>query len=234
MADAIAVFARAPVPGQVKTRLAQGLGPELAATAYRMMLRDSLALARRAARSWGECEVVLCYTPRSALEPGPYSLDFWRGAGLPQSEGDLGMRMLDCMDQLRARGASKVIIIGSDSPDLPPARIGHALAALHRQHLELGGRNSLGGHCDIVLGPARDGGFYLIGTNRTPPSGLFDGVQWSGSKAYAQVVANAAGLGLKAVDVDKWGDVDTVQDLERLAKRALRYRCFLERAASTG
>jgi hypothetical protein len=103
--NAIAIFARAPVPGQVKTRLARHVGEAGAAQLYTAMLRDTIAVAIRAAHSLEACEVVLAYTPEAAFSPGEYSLlSFWSGTRFVQSDGDLGARMLDCILRLQEQG----------------------------------------------------------------------------------------------------------------------------------
>lgn len=226
MTDAIVVFARAPVPGQVKTRLAQKVGADTAAAVYREMLHDTMGLAKQAARSWGDAEAWLAYTPDDAMLPGPHSLGFWTGRSLPQCAGDLGTRMLTCIEQLQAAGAGCVVIIGSDSPQIPPSVIGHALARLYRTRWHVDD-SRLAHPCDMVLGPATDGGFYLIGVSRAVPPELFEGVQWSSRHARSRVEANAEKLGLSVARVWKYDDVDTYEDLVKLARRCPRYERFL-------
>jgi rSAM/selenodomain-associated transferase 1 len=227
MADAIVIFARAPVPGQVKTRLAKKLGADLAAAVYDQMLHDTLTLARQAARSWGHADVWLAHSPTDAMTPGPHSLGFWTGPSLPQCEGDLGTRMLSCIQQVQTAGADRVIIIGSDSPQMPPSVICHTLSRLHQSYYqELGyPRDRV---CDLILGPAADGGFYLLGVSQALPPAIFADVQWSSSHTRAQVEANAEKLGLRVGKAWKYHDVDTYNDLLRLARRCPRYERFLQ------
>jgi rSAM/selenodomain-associated transferase 1 len=206
--DAIVIFARAPVPEQVKTRLAKQLGAEKAAAFYGAMLRDTIELARYATSRQTNCEVVLCYTPEDAFNEGEYSLaPFWTGTKLSQSKGDLGEKFLSCFAHFRIAGAQRIMIIGSDSPDLPPEYINCAFDLLTEFQL--------------VLGPSRDGGFYLTGTNDTAPNALFDGVQWSTRCAHDQVLANADKLQFSrsSSELWLWDDVDTPEDLQRLIKR---------------
>ncbi|HVF11413.1 MAG TPA: TIGR04282 family arsenosugar biosynthesis glycosyltransferase [Abditibacteriaceae bacterium] len=206
MIDAIAVFARAPVPGQVKTRLAQAMGDEAAAALAGAMLCDTLALARQAARQQSNCDVVLIYTPVDGFAAGVYSLaPFWAGPRLAQCDGDLGERLLDCVARLHEQGRERVVIIGADSPDLPPHWICHAFSILSRKAL--------------VCGPARDGGFYLLGTTGEIPRELFNGVVWSARSTLSQLQANAARLQLSVAAAPQWDDVDTIYDLRRLARR---------------
>ena len=205
MKSAIAVFARAPVPGLVKTRLAKSIGDEAAAELYAAMLRDSLNLAGKASSGVQDCTVFLAYTPDNAFEAGPYSLSsLWNGPRLSQSEGDLGQRMLDCVAQLQAQGIEHVVIIGSDSPDLP-SYIGLALWRLHEHPL--------------VFGPTHDGGFYLMGASVPLPSDLFDGVEWGTPLALGGCLEAARRYRVRVNLILPWDDVDDFDDLSALSER---------------
>jgi len=189
----IAVFARAPRPGRTKTRLIPALGPEGAAALYAAFLEDTLTkLEGLDARLWAASEA-----DAPALE----------GRGWPVSAqvgGDLGARMSHAIADGLGR-ADGVIVIGTDAPTLPPARLRDAIDAL-RTH-------------DAVLGPSADGGYYLIGS-RAPVS--FGAVRWSTRHALADTLA---GLGSPARLLRPWYDVDTPDDLALLrAHLALRSR----------
>jgi len=127
---------------------------------------------------------------------------------VPQSDGDLGVRMTHAVAATLARGHDAVVLVGSDAPDLPPAVVAEALGAV-----------SEGGPRRVVLGPAEDGGFYLIAA-RDVPAGLFDGVMWSRPDVLDAVTARARAAGLEVVLVRQWRDVDTGDDLAALAARA--------------
>jgi glycosyltransferase A (GT-A) superfamily protein (DUF2064 family) len=99
-----------------------------------------------------------------------------------------------------------MIVIGSDLPDLPPAIVADALAALD------------GEATGVVLGPAADGGYYLIGMNRLHPE-LFDGIDWSTERVMAQTVAAAEQSGVHPALLETWPDVDTAADLDRVASK---------------
>lgn len=220
---ALAVFARAPLPGQVKTRLARHLGAEAATRLYCAMLQDTLALARLAARTLRECEVVVAHTPPDAFEAGPHSLQpFWNGARMAQRGDNLGDKMLNCIADLQAQGAQRVVIIGSDAPDLPAQFLCQAFSQLGTLSFDpVEGR--LRAHTDFLLGPARDGGFYLIGAANPLPNELFEGIVWSQSDTLAQVTQRAERLQLKAkISAHRWADVDTLPDLRRLAARLMK------------
>jgi len=223
MTDAIAVFARAPQPGLVKTRLAKVIGNEAAAALYGAMLRDTLALALKAARKQGNCEVVLTYTPDNALDDGPYSLaPFWRGPCLAQGAGNLGERLLNCASRLHEQGSERVVIIGSDSPDLPPVHICRAFNNLTRKELIFDAGVPKVHPADLVFGPARDGGFYLVATAAKIQPKLFNDVEWSDKNTLSQVLANAERLGQSVTKIWKWDDVDAITDLRRLSQRLVR------------
>src|SRR5437899_1971265 len=146
---AIVVFAKAPEPGRVKTRLCPPLTPEGAADLHQACLCD---LWERLARL-SPVRRVICHDPP---ESGPL---FRRLLGsetemLPQSEGDLGEKLIAAFQTLFARGLGPVVAVGADSPDLPLTLVSSALRVL-----------AAGPH-DVVVGPAVDGGYTLIGLNR--------------------------------------------------------------------
>jgi rSAM/selenodomain-associated transferase 1 len=201
---AIAIFARAPVPGQVKTRLAHHIGGTGAARLYAAMLRDTIAVAQSAAGVAGSCQVVLAYTPEMAFERGEFSLGpFWRGARQLQCNGDLGLRMLDCIARLQEQGKEHVVLIGSDTPHLPLCAITHCFELLTDREMHL---------CRTA-----DGGFNLIGAGAPLPEELFHGVEWSTERVFDQVARNAKLLRLKwSHSFDGHDDVDTYDDLQNL------------------
>jgi hypothetical protein len=202
--QAIVIFARAPAPGQVKTRLAQFIGAARATQLYVAMLRDSIAVAQSAARVAISCEVVLAYTPETAFKPGEYSLDaLWSGARQMQCSGDLGARMLRSIAQRQEQGRERVVLIGSDTPHLPVQAIINCFEILAQQ--------------DLHLCRTADGGFNLIGAGTSLPESLFDGVQWSTERVFEQVATNANALHIKwSHSWDGHDDVDTFADLQQL------------------
>jgi glycosyltransferase A (GT-A) superfamily protein (DUF2064 family) len=122
---------------------------------------------------------------------------------LEQRGGDLGERLAGVIERAAALDLGPLVVIGADSPTLPPAYLATALGALAR------------GEADVALGPADDGGYYALAL-RAPMPGLFDSVEWSTPRAYAQTAGNAARLGLRLLELPRWHDVDTPADLLRL------------------
>lgn len=181
----LAVFAKAPVPGQVKTRLRPALDDQQAARLAAAFVRDTLEKAARL----GPPVTVYYAGDRALLEslapPGVRWAD--------QGGGDLGARM--------ARVPAPCLLLGADSPHLPPAYLRQALAAVPAY--------------DVVLGPADDGGYFLLGL-RAPQPALFDGIAWSTGEVLAQTLAKAAALGLTVHQPPPWYDLDTPADLRRL------------------
>jgi rSAM/selenodomain-associated transferase 1 len=203
--QSLAIFARAPRPGEVKSRLARVLGTQAAVECYSALLRDTLELAV----SLPDWTTVVAYTPDDAFAPAPSSLaNFWNGPRLPQKGADLGERMSHCLQTLHAAGAARVVIIGSDCPDLETGNLVRAFALLENRAL--------------VFGPAHDGGFYLIGAAAeysTRLSQLFEGVVWSAASTLQAVLENARKLELRYALLPVQRDVDTPDDLCDLTAR---------------
>lgn len=187
------VFAKAPVPGYAKTRLAKALGDEGAARLASRMLGHTLAAARAAALG----PVELCCAPDTS-HPQFVRAGQQPGIGLsPQGEGDLGERMARAIARgLEAHRA--VLLIGTDAPGLDGPMLRRAAVAL-RTH-------------DAVAGPASDGGYVLIGLSRPAP-GLFAGVTWSSAEVMAQTRERAHTLGLSLFELPTLHDVDEPADL---------------------
>lgn len=209
--DALAVFCRAPRLGSVKTRLAQTHGADFALQFYRAMLADTFDLARALAP---EIETFACFTPSDAFEnsDSPDSLHFlWDGPKLAQSEGDLGAKIFDCFAQLRSREFERIVVIGSDSPDLPLALLREGFEALQNH--------------DFVFGPSPDGGFYLMGASLELSDQIFEKVRWSSSETLRQLESNLEQFPQKMKGnnprhrLAPWPDVDDAEDLIELERR---------------
>ena len=214
---AIIVMAKAPRPGESKTRLAPPLTLEEAAGLAASFFADTLSLARRAAAGGA---VVVAYAPadgRAALERLAAGAELlWL-----EQEGDcLGARLSSAAGRASSMGLGPLLFVGADSPTLPPRHLTAALDALSA------------GHADVALGPAEDGGYYAVGM-RAPTPSLFDSVEWSTPRAYAQTARNAARLGLRLLELPRWYDVDTPADLRRLRRELSDDEEARRRAPST-
>jgi rSAM/selenodomain-associated transferase 1 len=136
---------------------------------------------------------------------------------IAQRGSDLGERLTHVFEDVFRLGMDSVVVIGSDLPDLPPRLIRHALTALH----------GTGDH--VVLGPAADGGYYLIAMNHPHPA-LFRGIEWSTNAVLDQTLDAARASGVQVSLLDRWSDVDSAADLERLADGALESGAVRTRA----
>jgi len=188
----VCIFAKLPVPGEVKTRLAPTLGDAAAARLARAFLRDAVALVRRAL--WAKAVLAV---------PGGARAMKWTGIEVwDQGEGDLGERLSRVLTRA-LRGAPFAIALGADSPGLPLARLDDARSALEWN--------------DAVLGPAQDGGFYLLGLRRCP-RGLLNGLRWGHRRVLEQTRARLRQRGLRVALLEAWFDVDRPGDLARLGR----------------
>ncbi len=198
------IFARYPIPGQAKTRLIPALGAEGAAQLYRQLAEHTVGQARVLQRQRG-ITVMLWYTgAENATMRG------WLGDGLvyhPQPQGDLGDRLTAAFQTAFQEGYRAAIAIGTDCPQLDAATLEQGFLALQPYPL--------------VLGPASDGGYYLIGLRQLVPS-LFQGIAWSTASVLAQTVAQAAQAGLTPAYLPTLTDIDTPEDLELWDQLPLR------------
>ncbi|MCI0570231.1 MAG: TIGR04282 family arsenosugar biosynthesis glycosyltransferase [Myxococcaceae bacterium] len=191
-APLLCVFAKAPVPGRVKTRLARHLGDVRAAALARAFLLDTWS----GLGCLGGVERVLALDGApDLLPPELCGAEVW-----PQPEGHLGRRLEEVL--ARALGRSdRAVALGADTPGLPPRLLEETLLALER--------------ADAVLGPSADGGFYLLGLRR-PCTGLLEDVPWSTAQTLACTRRRLEEGGLHVVTVSPWFDVDEPADLARL------------------
>ncbi len=207
---------KAPRAGQAKTRLVPHLSEAEAASLAACFAQDALGKARAQAR-----RVIVAYTPadgRRILSP---LLDAPRLIWIEQLGADFGARLESSAAHAAAQNFSPLIIIGTDSPTLPPAFIEMAIRALTR------------GPADITLGPTEDGGYYLLGLRTEAPHELLRGISWGTPLVYQQTAASAARLGLRLLPLPPWYDVDTPADLARLRHEILTDKKAQRRAPAT-
>lgn len=193
--ELLMVFARAPEPGRAKTRLAATLGDEAAAALHGAFVLDVLDAHTRSDR-----RVVLYRT--GDLRHALWSQVDPHVEQREQGEGDLGARMASAFAACLAESpGSRVIVLGTDSPALPPGRVDAAFAALIDH--------------DAVVGPADDGGYYLLGLRRPCPA-LFEGIAWGTSRVFEDTRARLLDANCRWALLDPEYDVDVEADLVRL------------------
>lgn len=190
------LFGKHPSPGHVKTRLGDEVGPEVASRLYAAFM-DDLAFRFRSA---GDHRILGYWPGEAATYFDQYSklgYELW-----PQPEGDLGQKIISFFKYALKEEGSRAVLIGTDSPTLPQEFVAQAFEMLHK--------------VDCVVGPATDGGYYLIGLRRPMPS-LFDNIAWSGVNVLLQTVQRATSAGLSLNLLTPWYDVDDFSGLQVLA-----------------
>jgi hypothetical protein len=194
--DLLLVFLKQPRPGSAKTRLIPALGPETAARLYRLLAEEEVRATTPAAGDG--YERLFCFTPGEAAEE---IARWFPGEALwPQGEGDLGARMRAAFGEGFARGARRVGVIGTDVPWVTRDTVCAAFRALETH--------------DVSLGPARDGGYYLLALREPQPT-LFEGIAWSTPGVREATLRRAEALGLRVANLAKLGDLDTLDDLRQ-------------------
>jgi rSAM/selenodomain-associated transferase 1 len=192
----LAIFAKDPDQGPVKTRLAKGLGQDAATAFYRESLRLTLARLQGLSDAF---EPVVMLSPEAGL--GDFAERFgWPHAVRPQGDGDLGARLKRAWEDAPA-GA---IVVGTDVPELSPGVI--RAAEVHLDH----------GH--VPFGPCPDGGYYLLGSRRLHAE-LFQDIPWSTSEVAATTASRAEDAGVRLVHLPELADIDHREDLEALDGR---------------
>lgn len=196
-------MAKAPLPGEVKTRLVPPLTFAEAAALNICFLRD-MATNIAAVAADGRAEGSVVYTPLGA--EGTFAGILPEGFKFLAQRGEsLGDRLCNATDDLLKNGYSSVCLINSDSPTLPPSVLDRAV-------------ESLAGDGDrVVLGAADDGGYYLIGLKQAHRN-LFDRIAWSTADVLALTVERAAEIGLEVEMLPRWYDVDNGETLNRLCE----------------
>lgn len=183
----LVLFARYPVAGECKTRLIPAVGQEGAAVVHRKLAARTVQVLKRSG-----APVIVATT-------GADADDFadWLGTGLvyePQADGDLSDRLLAFANR------APVIFFGSDTPDLSDHHVAEAIAALNSH--------------SVVIGPAHDGGYYLIGM-REPLTELLTEMPWSTDRVLPETLLRLAKLGIEPVQLETLSDCDTPEDLAR-------------------
>jgi len=188
--EQLIIFVKAPRPGAVKTRLASAIGPEAACAAYRTLAKELFS------RLESLSTVELRFSPDDAhQEIAAWQRRSWTTR--PQGDGDLGRRLQRAFSEAFAQGAGYVTLIGSDCPAITAGDIQAAWTALQTN--------------EVVIGPARDGGYWLIGLREPQPS-LFEGIEWSTDRVLEQTLQCARQQNLRVALLRELRDVDTERD----------------------
>ena len=198
--NCIIFFVRAPEAGKVKTRLAAEIGEDAAIGLYNCFVEDLLTTIENV-----DGGLRLLFQPFDAGT----QLRSWLGdrhTYCPQKGDDLGEKMKNAFKDAFKEGFCKVVLIGSDIPDLPADFLPRAFTGLDSS--------------DAVIGPSSDGGYYLIGFTRDSfAAEVFDGITWSTSAVFKQTLAKLKSCGLRVCQLPLWYDVDTRADLDDLIAR---------------
>lgn len=201
MKEALVLVAKAPIEGQVKTRLIGTLSAEEARNLYVAFLSDTFAMMESVCDERDDLTLVHCYTPEDAED----AFDEVEREGclmIAQRGNDLGERLTNCFADVFALGFDSVTAIGGDSPTLPAEMVSDAMDCLESDD-------------DVVVVPAEDDGYCLIGM-RKPHAELFQNIPWSTPDVMAATERQAKAAGLSLSVGPTWFDVDTPEELERL------------------
>ena len=199
MSNVLVIFTKAPIEGQVKTRLCPPLTPAQAAELARCFLTDTVERAC----SLSDVQVYIAFTPPDSESLFrlllPFSVEY-----IPQRGNSLGERELNVFHDLQQQGARNIVLIGSDIPTLPLTHLQEAFTMLKDSH------------CDTVFGPTSDGGYCLIGM-RYPHRPLFENIAWSTATVLSDTLTQADRHQLTVKLLPPWYDIDHESDIYRLA-----------------
>lgn len=198
------IFAKAPVLGTVKTRMSPPLSPAQCLRLHRALLNHTLARMRPLIASGVEASLCLTGTPQQALEQAGRMNA--QGFGVAAQRGaHLGERLGHALTTRFSQGYSRVIFIGTDCPGLGPKTVRDAIRALNRQ--------------EVVIGPARDGGYYLIGFAACFPE-ILQEIPWGTPAVYETTLDRLRRRGVRWKSLERQADLDTFRDLKQFRRRA--------------
>jgi hypothetical protein len=197
MKQAIIVFQKFPEPGKVKTRLASSIGAEKATFIYTYLLAYTHNLLKSTA-----ADILVFH--EGPIDQKDYPLENYRF--YPQEGNDLGEKMYTAFVRAFKEGYEKVLIIGTDCHELKNNHLEQAFNALETH--------------DLILGPAFDGGYYLIGLKKVEPL-LFKNIQWSTAAVLSQTIFRADTVKMKTFLLEKLNDIDEYKDLNHTLKNLL-------------
>ena len=197
MTECLGIFAKNWASGNVKTRLARSIGEQKAAEIYRIFVETLIERFSDISTS-----KVLAFTPSGPESQSLFSSNqFSTWEKKPQIDGDLGKRMSFFFEAQFSKGLSKIVLIGSDSPNLPHKYVDQAFQSL-RSH-------------DVVLGPSNDGGYYLVGCKKQV-SQIFRDIPWSTEHVWQNTIERLEKESIEYKVLEPWYDVDDWDDLQKL------------------
>jgi uncharacterized protein len=206
--DCLIIFMKWPEKGKVKSRLAAGLDENVVLDLYKCFVEDLLQTLKRAG-----FRPIIAFYPSEAGD----KITEWLGVEyiyMPQTGPDLGTRMKNAFTRAFAQGCSRVVLIGSDVPDLPVEIIKDAFTSLKDY--------------DAAIGPARDGGYYLIGfSNDGFLPRIFDDIPWSTAVVFTRTIEILREEGCEVRQLPFWRDIDRPEDVVDLIKRS-RDNAFMQ------
>jgi uncharacterized protein len=205
--NCLLVFAKEPLPGKVKTRLAQKLGENKACEIY-------VSFLKIIGSEWiGNFEQI-CFVGKqenitnTSAQPLDLKPLFPKAVSFPEQEsGDLGNKIYRAFTWAHEAGYEKIVIVGSDSPDLPHSILEKAFELLET--------------ASTVIGPTHDGGYYLIGCKGIPPKSLFEKINWSTESVFNDTVKKIKEQQLSCDVLPLWWDIDTHEDYQLYLKRRI-------------
>lgn len=197
----VLLFIKAPLMGQVKSRLAADVGEEIALGLYKNFVLDMINTLEESGHFFR-----ICYHPPKEEK----AVSAWLGPYypyMPQLGNDLGAKMGGAFNRIFSEGFDSGVLIGSDVPDMPSTMVQEAFESLK--------------HSDVVIGPAADGGYYLVGFNQDSflPR-VFDGIPWSTNTVYQETIRILQAASMRVHYLPRWRDVDALGDLRALFDRS--------------
>ncbi|HMK61810.1 MAG TPA: TIGR04282 family arsenosugar biosynthesis glycosyltransferase [Dissulfurispiraceae bacterium] len=193
-ADCLIVFVKWPERGKVKTRLSAEIGEDITRELYKCFVEDAIDIANKSS-----CELLIAYWPDEAEE----RVVAWLGKKkkyLLQTGRDLGEKMKNAFERAFENGCLRAVLIGSDFPDLPVSIIEEAFSALDSK--------------PAVIGPAKDGGYYLIGFKKDHlMNGIFEGISWGSPDVFEKTMSVFEREGVDVHLLPSWWDIDRLEDL---------------------
>jgi rSAM/selenodomain-associated transferase 1 len=204
--EVLVLMAKAPREGEVKTRLIGALSPAEATELYINFLRDTFALMEEVRDERETLALALCYTPEGEEE----AFEIVEREGslmLAQRGADLGERLSNCFIDFFDQGFDSVVVIGADSPTLPADYLFSAFDGLADEY-------------DVVIGPAEDDGYYLVGMRKFDRE-IFEGIPWGTPGVLSATKDRVRDAGLNLNLLPAWYDVDTPAELARLKEELI-------------